>query len=215
MTDFVGQPLSSRKQAARFAQAGAILTGVDLTTRAIKMTRQRFKNLGLVSDFQVGDAENLGFPDNSFDTVYSWGVIHHNPDTPKAVHEILRVLKPGGETRIMIYHKYSLIGVMLWLRYALFAGKPLTPFSAIYAKYLESPGTKAYNEAEPRSLFGIFEKVSITLQLTHGDLLSSQAGHRHAGVLMKLARKLWLRWFFMRFCRRNGLFMLIEATKPV
>ncbi len=198
----------------RFAEAGAILTGVDLTVRAIEMTRRRFKNLGLMSDLQVGYAENLGFPDSSFDTVYSWGVIHHSPDTQKAVQEIFRVLKPGGEAKVMIYHKYSLIGFMLWLRYAFFAGKPFTPLSAIYAKYLESPGTKAYSETEARALFGYFENVSIKLQLTHGDLLASQAGQRYAGALLKIARKLWPRWFFMRFCRRNGLFMLIEATKP-
>lgn len=199
----------------RFAEAGAILTGVDLTARAIDMTRQRFKNLGLMSDLRVGDAENLEFPDSSFDTVYSWGVIHHSPDTQKAVHEIFRVLKHGGEAKVMIYHKYSLIGFMLWLRYAFFAGKPFTSLAAIYAQYLESPGTKAYSEAEARSLFGQFENVAIKIQLTHGDLLASQAGQRYTGVLLKLARKLWPRWFFNKFCRRNGLFMLIEAAKPL
>lgn len=80
----------------RFAEAGAVLTGVDLTPHAIEMTRQRFKKLGLKSNLKVGDAECLNFPANSFDIVYSWGVIHHSPDTQKAVNEIFRVLKPGG-----------------------------------------------------------------------------------------------------------------------
>jgi SAM-dependent methyltransferase len=80
----------------RFAEAGAILTGVDLTPRAIEMTRQRFNMLGLKSELHVGDAENLDLPDNSFDIVYSWGVIHHSPDTQKAINEIFRVLKRGG-----------------------------------------------------------------------------------------------------------------------
>ncbi len=80
----------------RFAECGALLTGIDLTPRAIEMTQQRFNNLGLKSDLSVGDAENLDLADNSFDIVYSWGVIHHSPNTQKAADEIFRVLKPGG-----------------------------------------------------------------------------------------------------------------------
>lgn len=198
----------------RFAEAGAILTGVDLTPRAIAMTRRRFETLGLRSDLNVGDAENLDYPDNSFDVVYSWGVIHHSPDTKKAAHEIFRVLKPGGVAKVMVYHKYSLVGFMLWLRHALLVGRPFTSIAKIYAKYLESPGTKAYSEAEARNFFRQFENVSINVQLSHGDLLSSQAGQRYEGALLNIARLIWPRWFLMRICRRNGLFMLIEAIKP-
>lgn len=197
-----------------FAEAGALLTGIDLTPRAIEMTRQRLNKLGLRSELHVGDAENLDFPDSRFDIVYSWGVIHHSPDTQKAVNEIFRVLNRGGVAKVMIYHKYSLVGFMLWLRYALIAGKPFTSLATIYAKYLESPGTKAYSESDARSLFRQFENVSIKIQLGHGDLLTSQAGQRHEGVLLNIARLIWPRWFFKRFCRRNGLGMLIQATKP-
>ena len=198
----------------RFAEAGAVLTGVDLTPHAVEMTSRRFEKLGLRSELKVGDAENLDFRDNSFDVVYSWGVIHHSPDTQKATHEIFRVLKPGGVAKVMIYHKYSLVGFMLWLRYALLAGRPFTALATIYARYLESPGTKAYSEAQARDLFLQFENVSIRIQLGHGDLLTSQAGQRHKGALLNIARKVWPRWVFKKFCRRNGLFMLIDATKP-
>jgi len=199
----------------RFAEAGAILAGVDLTPRAIEMTRRRFENLGLRSDLKVGDAENLDFPDNSFDVVYSWGVIHHTPDTQGAAHEIFRVLKPGGVAKVMIYHRYSIVGFMLWLRYALLVGRPFVSLDAIYAKYVESPGTKAYSEAETRKLFRQFENASISIQLSHGDLLTSQAGQHHRGLLLHIARKIWPRWLLSRLCRRNGLCMLIQGTKPV
>ncbi len=198
----------------RFAEAGAVLTGVDLTPRAIEVTSRRFEKFGLRSELKVGDAENLDFLDNSFDIVYSWGVIHHSPDTQRAAQEIFRVLKPGGVAKVMIYHKYSLVGFMLWLRYALLAGRPLTTLATIYARCLESPGTKAYSEAQARKLFRQFESLSIRIQLGHGDLLSSQAGQRHEGALLNVARKVWPRWFFKRFCRHNGLVMLIEAVKP-
>lgn len=198
----------------RFAEAGAVLTGVDLTPHAIEMTRRRFKKFGLKSNLNVGDAENLNFPDNSFDIVYSWGVIHHSPDTQKAVNEIFRVLKPGGRAKVMIYHRYSMVGFMLWLRYGLLAGRPFTELASIYARYLESPGTKAYSVADARYLFRQYKMVLINIQLGHGDLLTSQAGQRHEGTLLNVARMIWPRWILKRRLQRYGLFMLIEATKP-
>lgn len=92
----------------QFAEAGADLCGVDLTERAIKHKRQRLAAFGLNSNLAVGDAENLNFPNASFDRVYSWGVLHHSPDTPKAIAEVLRVLKPGGVANIMVYHNMEL-----------------------------------------------------------------------------------------------------------
>src|SRR5207245_4997879 len=53
------------------------------------------------------DAENLDFNDNSFDLVYSHGVLHHTPDTARAVREIHRVLRPGGRAVVMLYHRNS------------------------------------------------------------------------------------------------------------
>ena len=84
----------------RFAEAGADLYGIDLTERAVEHTRQRLEIFNLASNLSVGDAEELGFPDESFDLVYSWGVLHHSPDTRQAVSEVFRVLKSGGEARI-------------------------------------------------------------------------------------------------------------------
>jgi ubiquinone/menaquinone biosynthesis C-methylase UbiE len=90
--------------------------------------------------------------DGTFDLVYSWGVLHHSPDTARAVAEVLRVLKPGGTAKVMIYSTYSLVGFMLWARYALLRLRPLTSLADIYAKFLESPGTKAYTVAEAKKL---------------------------------------------------------------
>src|SRR5439155_8074052 len=143
----------------RFAVAGAELSGIDLTPRAIEHTRRRFQAFGLNSNLSVGDAENLGFGDGTFDIVYSWGVLHHSPDTPKAVSEVWRVLRPGGIAKIMIYHKWSLVGYMLWLRYALMRFRPWTSMADIYSKYLESPGTKAYTVREAREMFSAFKSV--------------------------------------------------------
>src|SRR5215470_17830577 len=103
----------------RFAECGADLYGIDLTERAVEHTARRLAGFRLVSKLGTGDAERLEFPDEFFDLVYSWGVLHHTPDTPRAVGEVFRVLKSGGVAKVMIYHKWSLVGYMLWLRYAL------------------------------------------------------------------------------------------------
>jgi len=197
----------------RFAVNGARMSGIDLTGRAVEITRKRFELKGLRSALTVGDSELLPYDDASFDLVYSWGVIHHTPDTPKAASEILRVLRPGGEFRVMIYHTYSLVGVMLWLRYALMRGRPLTSFAALYAAHLESPGTKAYTRAEAEKLFSAAEHVQTRIELTHGDLLESGAGQRHEGAALSLARLVWPRWLLRRVGGSLGLFLLVSGRK--
>jgi SAM-dependent methyltransferase len=198
----------------RFAECGARLTGVDLTNRAVEHTQRRLGAFGLASRLSTGDAEALAFPDGSFDVVYSWGVLHHSPNTPQALREVLRVLKPGGEARIMIYHTWSIVGFMLWVRYGLLALKPWRTLGSIYAEHLESPGTKAYSMAEAQQLLAGFEDISIRTQLTHGDLLESGAGQRHRGALLAAARAMWPRSLIRRALPQYGLFMLIRARKP-
>ena len=162
---------------------------------------------------QTADAENLPFTNNSFDIVYSWGVLHHSPNTPKAIEEVWRVLRPGGSARVMIYHTHSMVGYMLWTRYALLAGRPGRTLADIYAQHLESPGTKAYTVDQARKLFARFAKVEIETVLTHGDLLTSAAGQRHRGPLLAIAKAVWPRWLIRTFLPSHGLFLLARATK--
>ena len=92
---------------AQFAKAGADYTGVDLTEAAVELARKRFELFDLPGEFQTADAENLDFADESFDLVYSHGVLHHTPDTARAIREIYRVLRPGGRAIVMLYHRNS------------------------------------------------------------------------------------------------------------
>lgn len=195
------------------ARAGAELSGIDLTPRAVEHTRRRLAALGLSSNLGVGDAEALNFPDSSFDMVYSWGVLHHSPDTGKAISEVWRVLKPGGTVKAMIYHKWSLVGLMLWTRYALLRLRPWLSMSDIYGRHLESPGTRAFSTAEARALFNGFRGVRTKIVLTHGDLLESGAGQRHEGAWLAAARALWPRKLIRRHLPGWGLFMMITARK--
>jgi SAM-dependent methyltransferase len=92
---------------AQFAKAGADYTGVDLTDAAVELAQRRFELFELAGTFRTADAEKLDFADNSFDLVYSHGVLHHTPDTAAAVREVHRVLKPSGRAVVMLYHRDS------------------------------------------------------------------------------------------------------------
>jgi SAM-dependent methyltransferase len=102
----------------RWAQAGARYTGIDLTAEAVRLTSHNFNLRGLQGRFLTADAEQLRFPDASFDIVYSHGVIHHTPRIEKTVAEIHRVLRPGGKAIVMVYHRhsYNYYGNILLLR---------------------------------------------------------------------------------------------------
>jgi SAM-dependent methyltransferase len=167
-TDFVG-----------FARAGADISGVDLTQAAVELVEQRIALEGLQADVRVADAEQLPFADASFDLVYSWGVLHHTPDPGAAVREAHRVLAPGGEARIMLYARRSWVAFGLWARYALLGLRPWRSLAEVVADHMESPGTKAYTEAELRELFSGFSSVGVQRFLTPYD-------RRVAGPLARL-----------------------------
>jgi len=153
----------------QFARAGALLSGIDLTEEGVAMVKKRLALEGLHSDLRRSDAENLPFEDNTFDYVYSWGVLHHTPDTEKSINEVYRVCKPGGRVCIMLYHRFSLLAFLFWLRYGLLKLKPFRSLKDVIYHHMESIGTKAYSQKEVRELFHQFMNVRITPLLTTGD----------------------------------------------
>jgi ubiquinone/menaquinone biosynthesis C-methylase UbiE len=153
----------------QWARAGAECYGVDLTHRAIEITRARFQLYGFKSELQQIDAEELPFPDNFFDIVYSWGVIHHSANPEKIIREIKRVLKPQGMFLGMMYGRHSLVAVKLWVKFALLQGKPWRSLSDVVAHHMESPGTKAYTCRELKTLFSDFSSFQPTPTMTVYD----------------------------------------------
>jgi ubiquinone/menaquinone biosynthesis C-methylase UbiE len=91
-----------------FAEAGANVTAVDLTEWAVQTTRRRLAAFELEGEVHQEDAERLPFADESFDLVFSWGVIHHSSDMDRALHELVRVTRSGGQVVLMVYHRRSL-----------------------------------------------------------------------------------------------------------
>ena len=191
-------------------KAGARATGVDLSSASIEQARWRCGMAGYSADLRLADAENLPFPADSFDVVYSYGVMHHSPDTGRCICEARRVLKPGGQARIMLYHHPSLTGILLWLRYGMLHGKSLR--KSVY-EHLESPGTKTYTRQEALSLMQGFRKVDTRLVFSPGDLLLHQPSARFQSSFYRSAWKIYPRWLMKAVARKFGLFLLITATK--
>jgi ubiquinone/menaquinone biosynthesis C-methylase UbiE len=100
-----------------FAKAGALVTAVDLSNESLKLAQQRAKVFGLEDSvtFYQANAEDLGasVPVNSYDLVYSFGVIHHTPNPSGAIAQIKRYMTPSSELRIMLYAKNSWKNIMI------------------------------------------------------------------------------------------------------
>jgi len=158
----------------QWVRGGAEAYGVDLTEEAIAHVEHRLGLYGLTAkEFRVADCENLPYSDNFFDVVYSWGVIHHTPDTPKAMREIYRVLKPGGNAKVMIYHRHSVLTYLFWVKHALLKGKPFLSLSKVLFDNMESIGTKAYTKGEAKDMLkGLnYDNLNIRPVLTYYDKL--------------------------------------------
>lgn len=95
--------------AMNWAMHNARVTAVDLNPVAVAQTKRRFEVFKLPGEIREADAERLPFADNVFDFAYSWGVLHHTPNTGTAIHELWRVLRPGGRMGVMLYHRRSLL----------------------------------------------------------------------------------------------------------
>ena len=93
-----------------FVRNGANLDIVELSGKSLDICKKRFSVFGLSANFYKNNAEALTtfLPSNKkYDLVYSFGVIHHASSPENIIKEIKKVLKPGGELRIMLYSKYS------------------------------------------------------------------------------------------------------------
>lgn len=191
----------------QWARAGAQCYGIDLTEEAVAHVNHRLMLYGLkAAEVRVGDAEQLPYEDNSFDLVYSWGVIHHSPDTLKSLSEIVRVTKPGGKIKVMIYNRNSLFAFYRYLQFALFKGKPLKSFKKVLFNHQESPGTKAFTFREAKQMI---KTLPVTLTQIKAPATS------HDLLYYKAKPFQWVAHIFASLFgwNRVGWFMMIELDK--
>jgi ubiquinone/menaquinone biosynthesis C-methylase UbiE len=196
-----------------FAKGGARVVGLDLTRRHLELAARRFAFFGQEGRFHEGDAERLPFRDDSFDFVYSNGVLHHTPDTAKAIREIHRVLKPGKSATILLYHRNSLVYRFqicgLWAakaiaRRALGRGGRLRDFRlrdhlAASTDGTTNPLTKVFSVREVRAMCRDFREVRTSVvHLNRGDVFFLR---RLPAAILPWLEKRW------------GWYVVLEATK--
>jgi len=180
----------------QFARAGALLHGIDLTERGVELVSHRLELEDLSSELRVADAEALPFPDNAFDVVYAWGVLHHTPDTPRAIAEAVRVTRPGGRICIMVYSRHSWVAYGLWLRHGPLSGRPLRSISDVLHHHMESLGTKGYTRRELRGMIAGVDDVRIEKVGTPYD--------REYARLLAIPTGRWLGFFHVARGRKRG-----------
>ena len=193
----------------QFARGGARCTGIDLTPRSIELSRLHFALYDKHAEFLLADGEHLPFDDESFDVVYSNGVLHHTPDTEQAVRELHRVLRPGGLARVMLYHRNSFHywGAIIInrgiLRGHFLRGRTPEEILSRYAEYSEHdarPLVKVYSRQQARALFAPFKDVKIKVE---------QMVRQEFGLLSPLLPES----LFRRLRRKVGWNVIVTAKK--
>jgi len=196
-------------EVAAFASRGADVTGVDITPKSVELTRRRLELMRLEAQIEVGDAEFLRFAPETFDIVWSWGVLHHTPDTQKAIDEIYRILRPGRQACVMLYHKKS---IGYWLHLILFRG--ILQGQLLYRsrqeilnRYTDGSLAKYYSRRDARYLFRQFHGVNIRTFSQLGEIYPLPRKLRHVVYMsMPYGLTVWLK-------RKFGGFLYIEAVK--
>lgn len=191
----------------QWVRAGAYAYGIDLTQEALENTKRRLALEHLqAEELLQANAQEIPYPDNTFDLTYSWGVIHHAPKPEKCLEEIIRVTKPNGTIKIMVYNRHSLFAFYRYLLCAFFKGKPFTSLKKVLYYHQESIGTQAYTRKEIKN---ILEKLpvrikSITTTLTNHELLyyKSKPWHYLAYICA-----------FLTGWHKRGWFMMLELEK--
>jgi ubiquinone/menaquinone biosynthesis C-methylase UbiE len=191
----------------QWVRSGAYAYGIDLTQEAVLNTQKRLALEGLTArEVKVSDAECLPYADNMFDLVYSWGVIHHSPDTELCLAEIIRVTKPGGTIKVMVYNKNSLFAFYRYLLAGLFKGKPVSSWNDILFHHQESTGTKAYTRKELQTML---QRYPVSVRKMHAPVTYHDMLHYKSRIFR------WCAYVAACFFGYNsvGWFMMIELEK--
>ncbi len=197
---------------SRYARQSASVTGVDLTAKAIELSRRRFELEDLSADFQQIDGVHLPFDDNQFDIVCSMGVLHHIPDPGPTIDEIHRVLKPGGKVILMLYYRYS-YNYLVVLRLKRLFDRRYRGMSQQEALNrtdgADCPLAMVYSKTEARELLHPFSKHEFRVNYLSWRQLFLLP-HKAAAVVGKVLGSPSDSWL----ARRLGWNLYITATKP-
>ena len=151
-----------------YAKHGSLVYGIDLGVDQIEYTKKNFKVSGQTfKQLRQGNAENLPFKNDFFDLVYSFGVLHHTPNTERALREVHRVLKKDGQAIVMLYARGWKHYVKRCLIHGILLGKyfKLGSWQAVYNDVSEvngnSPKTGVYTKKQVRAMFSAFSYIEV------------------------------------------------------
>jgi len=136
---------------------------LDITKEAVQTTTTVLEKLSNQSIGVQADARYLPFAEDSYDLVYSSGVLHHSPNIEKSISEIHRILKPGGHAYIMLYATYSVLFMQMRLHGILLGNFSMNGGgeTAWITKNLKNPHTETFSIKECQQLFKDFKNVEL------------------------------------------------------
>jgi SAM-dependent methyltransferase len=151
---------------------GARYHGVDIAEGPVEMVRHRMRLAGQGQDAEArviqASALELPFDTGRFDYLYTIGCLHHTGNTPRAVTEVHRVLKPGGTAVVMLYHAHSLRQLLkVHLPALLRRGRSADEQAAMYdtnAAGDSAPHVDYWTRGGVRGMFGAFSSVDIDVR---------------------------------------------------
>ena len=161
--------------ALQFCKAGARYTGIDLTEAGIKHTRERLERLGFAPQLKAMSAHELDFPENSFDLVFSWGVLHHSPYTEEIIEKMYRVLRPGGKFVVLLYNTHSWVVYKTLIKHGLLRMNLIKyGYTGMMSRHTEAadnmnPLTKTYTRTQCKELFKQFNAVNVSTRISRAD----------------------------------------------
>lgn len=167
-----------------FARAGASVTAVDLSDESLRVARRRAEAFGLQDriTFIRANAEQLSdfVPAETYDLVYSFGVIHHTPHPENVIREIRKYMGPHSELKIMVYNRYS--WKVLWI--LLKHGKgAFWRLDELVAKYSEAqtrcPVTYSYSHVSIKNLLQGFDVKNIMVDHIFPCSIPEYKGHEY------------------------------------
>jgi 2-polyprenyl-3-methyl-5-hydroxy-6-metoxy-1,4-benzoquinol methylase len=193
-------------------RAGAQVTAADLTETAVEATRKRLELKGLEAEVVQTDAERLPFDDDSYDFVWSWGVIHHSACTTRIVRQIARVLRADGECRVMVYNREGTPAFVVYLRDYLLKGAFLRgqTYDETLYRFTDGFTARYYPREQFEDLFrGFFEHVATEVCGQVADALPLPRQLRH--LALRFVSDTYLRGAQAK----RGNFLFLKARRPV
>ena len=217
--------LGQGAESEQLIRRGARWSGLDLTQESVDRVRTRLAVRSLPhEELRQGSAVAIPWPDDTFDYVFSHGVLHHIPDIAATQREISRVLKPGGTLVAMLYARASLnfqVSIRLVRRAALLAAYPIRTSRVVQAspmlrqhvanaertslrRYLAIDNFTHHNTDGPLNPYArVYSRREVVERFPDFELVESFSRYMHAPPLPVhgLPGERWLGWHLWVYLR--------------